>query len=141
MLAGCAAAVALSCSVRASEWTEDYAAAQAQAKKEHKLILLDFTGSDWCGWCKKIDRDVFSTPKFKEFADKNLVLVTVDFPHNRPISDAVKAQNKSLSDKYSVDGFPTLIVIDADGKTVFQQVGYEEGGPEAFLAKFPKSGS
>jgi len=138
LLAGCTAALLLLTAARAADWTEDYSSALTQARKEHKLLLLDFTGSDWCTWCKRIDAEVLSTQKFKDFADQKLVLVTVDFPRSHPQSDAVKAQNKGLQDKYGVEGYPTLIVLDPNEKLVFKQDGYEEGGPDAFIAKFPK---
>jgi len=139
ILTAVAAAFLLSAAARAAAWTEDYSKALETAKKEHKLLLLDFTGSDWCIWCKRIDADVFETQKFKDFADQKLVLVTVDFPRQAKQADDVKAQNKALNDKYGIEGFPTLIVLDGDEKVVFKQVGYEEGGPDAFIAKFPKA--
>jgi protein disulfide-isomerase len=123
---------------RAADWTDDYPAALAQAKKEHKMILLDFTGSDWCIWCKRTDNDVFETQKFKDFADKKLVLVTVDFPDQKVLKDSVKQQNDKLRDKYGVEGYPTLIVLDSNEKVVFVQEGYKEGGPDAFIGEFPK---
>ena len=141
LLAACAAALLIVSSARAAEWTEDYASAAATAKKEHKYLLLDFTGSDWCSWCKRIDKEVFATDSFKAFADKQLILVKVDFPRSVPQSDAVKAQTKNLSDAYGVEGYPTLVVLDADQKVVFKQDGYEPGGAEAFIAKFPKAKS
>ena len=85
-------------------WTEDYAKALEQAKTEHKKVLLDFTGSDWCGWCKKIDAEVFETQKFKDYAAKHLVLVKLDFPHSTPQSDEIKAQNKKLRAEHKVSG-------------------------------------
>jgi protein disulfide-isomerase len=135
----CSLAFALA--ARAAEWTEDYAAALAQAKREHKNLLLDFTGSDWCGWCKKIDTDVFAQPAFVAYANKNLVLVKLDFPRQRPMPDAVKQQNQSLKGKYNVGGFPTLILLDASETKLFEQVGYRPGGPEAFLAALAKGGT
>jgi protein disulfide-isomerase len=138
LLAG-AAALVLSAAARAADWTEDYPAALARARQEHKLLLLDFTGSDWCIWCKRIDAEILDTPKFKEFADKKLILVTLDFPRQKEQTDALKAQNKGLSDKYSVEGFPTLIVLDPDEKLVLKQEGYLEGGPDALIALFPKA--
>jgi uncharacterized protein YyaL (SSP411 family) len=138
LLAACAAALIAVSAARAADWTEDYAAAVAKAKKEHKLILLDFTGSDWCVWCQRTDKEVFETPKFKAFADKKLVLVKVDFPKARPIPDAVKAQNEKLQEKYGVEGLPMLIVLNPSEKVVFTQEGYKDGGPDAFLAQFPK---
>ncbi len=118
-----------------SEWLTDLAKAQAKAKAENKMVLMDFTGSDWCGWCIKFDKEVLSTDKFKEYADKNLVLVVVDFPAKKPISDAQKQANEGLGKKYGVDGYPTFVVLSKDGKEIGRQEGYAEGGPEAFIEK------
>jgi protein disulfide-isomerase len=139
ILAFSVAALAAASAARAAEWTDDYPAALAQAKKEHKLILLDFTGSDWCIWCKRTDEQVFVTQKFKDFAEQKLVLVTVDFPDSKVLKDSVKAQNEKLKAKYGIEGFPTLIVLDANEKVVFVQEGFKEGGPDAFIGEFPKS--
>ena len=141
ILLGCAAALVAVSMAHAADWTEDYASAVTQAKKENKMILLDFTGSDWCIWCKRTDAEVFSVQKFKDFADKKLVLVKVDFPNARQMPAAVKAQNEKLKDKFNIEGFPTLIVLDPSEKVVFTQVGYKEGGPDAFIAQFPKAGN
>jgi protein disulfide-isomerase len=141
MLAGCAAALLLASAAHAAEWTEDYAAAAAKAKKEHKMILLDFTGSDWCIWCQRTDAEVFSTREFKTFADKKLVLVKLDYPSLHPQPEVIKAQNAKMLDKYGVEGFPMLVVLDSHEKVVFSQVGYKPGGPEAFIAQFPHRGS
>jgi thioredoxin-related protein len=105
-------------------WKTDLPAAEAQAKKEGKLVLLDFTGSDWCGWCKKLDAEVFTKPEFEAYARKNLVLVEVDFPAQKPQSASLKAANAALGKKYQVDGYPTLILLTPDGKQVWNQVGY-----------------
>src|SRR3954468_8428901 len=86
-------------------WTDNLEAAKAQAKKENKKILLDFTGSDWCGWCKKLDSEVFSTSEFKDYAAKNLVLVEVDFPHGFKLPAETKKQNDALAAKYRIEGF------------------------------------
>jgi thiol-disulfide isomerase/thioredoxin len=137
LLAG-VAAVVLSASARAAEWTEDFAAALTRAKKENKLLLLDFTGSDWCSWCKKTDEEVLTTPKFLSFADKKLILVKVDFPRKRQLSPDLRLQNGDLKAKYAIQGYPTLIVLDPQERIVVRQDGYDEGGPDAFLAKFPK---
>ncbi|HEY4989455.1 MAG TPA: thioredoxin family protein [Opitutaceae bacterium] len=137
LIAGCFAALLVASAVHAAEWTEDYAAAAARAKKENKMLLLDFTGSDWCSWCHRTDKEVFDTQKFKDFADQNLILVKVDFPKSRPLSDEVKAQNAKLQEKYGVEGYPTLIVLSPDQKVVFKQDGYKEGGPDAFIGQFP----
>jgi|HubBroStandDraft_5_1064220.scaffolds.fasta_scaffold461982_1 thioredoxin-related protein len=138
-LLACSLAILLAASAaRAAEWTEDYAAAFVRAKKEHKLVLLDFTGSDWCIWCQRVDKEVFQTQKFKDFADKKLILVRLDFPQTKPQSEAIKAQNSALMEKYGIEAFPTLIVLSANEKVVFSQLGYKEGGPDAFIDKFPK---
>jgi protein disulfide-isomerase len=117
------------------EWLTDLSKAQAKAKAENKMVLMDFTGSDWCGWCIKFDKEVLSTDKFKEYADKNLVLVVVDFPNKKPQSDELKQANAALGKKYGVDGYPTFVVLSKDGKEIGRQVGYSEGGPEAFIDK------
>jgi protein disulfide-isomerase len=122
-----------------ASWTTSVPEAKAKAAKENKLVLLDFTGSDWCGWCKKLDAETFSQPEFGSYAKKNLVLVEVDFPHDKEQSDALKAANKALAQKYDVSGFPTLVVLKPDGKVVWKQVGYMQGGPSAMIAKLDEA--
>jgi uncharacterized protein YyaL (SSP411 family) len=141
MIAGCAAALVLASAAQAVEWTEDYAGAVAKARKEHKMILLDFTGSDWCVWCKRTDDEVFSTQKFKDFADQKLILVKLDFPRERPMPAEVKAQNEMLQKKYGIEGYPTLVVLSPMERVVFKQEGYKEGGPDAFIGEFPQPGN
>jgi thioredoxin-related protein len=114
-------------------WQTDYSAALAQAGKERKLVLLEFTGSDWCVWCMKLSKDIFSQAKFKEFAAKNLVLVELDFPARKALPDALKAQNDALASKFGVEGFPTLVLVDAAGKEVARHVGYLPGGPDSLI--------
>ena len=106
------------------QWLTDLPKAQAQAKKENKMVLLDFTGSDWCGWCIKLKKDVFSKPDFAKYAKDNLVLVEVDFPHGKQLPAAQKKANDELQKKYNVNGFPTIVVLDADGKTAATIEGY-----------------
>jgi len=119
-----------------ADWGTDYKAALAQAKSQNKLVLLDFTGSDWCGYCKLLDKEVLSQPSFKDFAGKNYIAVTLDYPHGTAQSDTVKQQNDALAKQYNIEGFPTLIVLDADGKEIGRQVGYQPGsGPDAVIAK------
>src|SRR5882757_526046 len=97
------------------QWLTDLPKAQAQAKAENKLVMLDFTGSDWCGWCIKLHREVFSKPEFAEYANKSLVLVEVDFPRTKKQSDALKKANQALQDKYKIEGYPTIIILDGAG--------------------------
>ena len=118
----------------ANGWGDDYKAALATAAKENKKVLLDFTGSDWCGWCIKLKKETFDQPAFKDYADKNLVLVEVDFPKGKSQTPAVKAQNNSLQQQYQVQGFPTLVVLDPQGKLIKQQSGYVPGGPAGFIS-------
>jgi len=121
-------------------WSTDLPKAQAQAKGDGKMVLMDFTGSDWCGWCVKFDKETLSTDKFADYAKAHLELVVVDFPNKKPQSDALKAANKALAAKYGVDGYPTFVVLNADGKEIGRQVGYAPGGPEAFIAKLESYG-
>ena len=121
--------------VEASGWTTDYKAALEQAKAGDRRVFLFFTGSDWCGWCIKFKKEVLDTNEFKGYADKNLVLVEVDFPNKKEQSEDLKKANKALKEKYSVSGYPTYVVLNGEGKEVGRQVGYAEGGPKAFIAK------
>jgi len=120
------------------DWSTDLSKALAQAKADKKMVLLDFTGSDWCGWCIKFDKEALSTDKFAAYAKTHLALVVVDFPNKKPQSDALKAANKALGEKYKVDGYPTFVVLNADGKEIGRQTGYAPGGPDAFIAKLEK---
>ena len=120
----------------AEVWTTDVPKAQAEARADKKLVMLDFTGSDWCGWCIKLHKEVFDTPEFAEYAKKNLVLVEVDFPHKKQPT-ALKKTNAALQAKYQVEGYPTIIVLNGDGKKV-GQLGYMKGGPKAFIAELEK---
>ncbi|MFD0893122.1 thioredoxin family protein [Luteolibacter ambystomatis] len=113
-------------------WTDNYEAAKAQAKKENKTILLDFTGSDWCGWCIKLDKEVFSQKAFKDYAKDKLILVEVDFPHDKRQSRKLKEQNQALAKEFGVKGYPTVILVDGDGKKV-GQTGYKEGGDASYV--------
>jgi protein disulfide-isomerase len=121
-----------------ANWLTDFDAAKAKAKSDHKLVLLDFTGSDWCGYCKRMQAEIFSKPQFQDYAAKNLVLVELDFPRAKPQSDAVKKQNMKLAGEYEIEGFPTLIILNPDGKRVANFVGYMEGGPDAIIAALEK---
>ena len=114
-------------------WTDDFEAAKKQAAAENKLLLVDFSGSDWCGWCKKLDREVFAKPEFLKGAKKDFVLVMVDSPSDKKLlSEKAAEQNPKLVKKYDVHGYPTVLIMDADG-TVLEQTGYRDGGPEKYL--------
>lgn len=138
LFAACAA-ITLTGSVAfaAEGWGDNYEKALAQAKADKKLLVLDFTGSDWCGWCIKLNKEVFSQPEFKEYAAKNLVLMEVDFPQTKQLSAEVKAQNDKLQKKYKIQGYPTIVVLNAEEKKV-GELGYQPGGPKAFTAELDK---
>ncbi len=118
------------------DWQSDLPKAQAQAKTEKKLVMLDFTGSDWCGWCIKLNKEVFSKPEFIEYAKKNLVAVEVDFPNKKKLSAAQKQANDALAKKYGIKGYPTIIVLDSEGKKV-GELGYKPN-PTLFIAELEK---
>jgi thioredoxin-related protein len=116
------------------EWKTDYAASLDEAKKEKKLVLLDFTGSDWCGYCQLLDKEVFTTPAFRSFARENFVCVTIDFPRTKTLPAETKSQNDTLHNKYSVNSFPSLIIVDPNGKELARFTGYNPGsGPEHII--------
>lgn len=115
----------------ADGWETDFKAAQAAAAKSGKPMLVNFTGSDWCGWCIKLDGEVFSKEEFKSWASENVVLVKLDFPRRTKQDTAIKKQNSALAQKYSVRGFPTVLFIDAKGKVIGKS-GYMKGGPSAW---------
>jgi protein disulfide-isomerase len=121
----------------AANWLTDLPKAQAQAKAENKTVLIDFTGSDWCGWCIRLKREVLSRPEFNAYAEKNLVLVEVDFPKRKAQEPALKKVNEALAAKYHVQGFPTLVALDAQGKEL-GRLGYDPGGPKPFLAQLAR---
>ena len=121
-----------------SDWLHDYSKAQEEAKTNHKLLFLNFTGSDWCGWCIKFDKDVFSQPKFKDYAHDNLVLVELDFPRRKSQPTEERKQNMQLAQKYEVLGFPTIVVLNSNGQKVWEFNGYFPGGPEAFIEQLQK---
>jgi len=126
-----------------SGWATDYKKAQEEAKTNHRLVFLNFTGSDWCGYCIQLDRAILSKPEFKDYAGKNLVLVEIDFPSRngarwKAQSLELKKQNMELAEKYQIEGFPTLVVLDGEGKTLWKYEGYYAGGLAAFLAELDR---
>ncbi len=118
-------------------WLDDLEKAKAQAKAENKKILLDFTGSDWCGWCKKLEAEVFSQQAWKDYAAKHLVLVELDFPRGFQLPPETKKQNDELAKKFAIHGYPTIIITSASGQKK-GELGYMPGGPEAFIKAVQK---
>jgi len=118
----------------AAEWSTDFEAGLKKARETHRSILLDFTGSDWCGWCMKLDREVLATPEFKRYADQHLVLVKIDFPMHKAQSDTEKARNEQLAARFQVQGYPTLVLLNPEAKPC-GTLGYMQGGPGAFIER------
>jgi thioredoxin-related protein len=117
-----------------AEWITDFEAAKQKAAAEGKDLLIDFSGSDWCYWCKKLDGEVFSKAEFINEAGRHYVFVMIDFPRDKSgQSSQLQAQNKQLAEQFKIQGYPTVILAKADG-TQYAQTGYQEGGPEAYLA-------
>src|SRR3954468_20930991 len=111
----------------AADWQTDYGKALEKAKAENKRVLLDFTGSDWCGPCIEFRKRVLSRPDFAAYAEKNLVLVEVDYPKRKQQSAGLKRQNEKLSAQYGIDekGFPTIVLLDSNGKVAREFTGYD----------------
>ena len=118
-------------------WLTNYDQALKQAAAEKKPVLIDFTGSDWCGWCMRLDKEVFSQQEFVDYAAANLVLLKLDFPQKKEQSAAEKAQNEKLAKKYQIEGFPTIIVLNPAGKQI-GELGYEKGGAAKWIASLEK---
>lgn len=118
-------------------WLTQYDSALAKAKAENKIVLMDFSGSDWCGWCKKLDREIFSTSEFADYADRKLVLLKVDFPKKARLSVEQEEHNQALAQKYNIEGFPTVILLDSS-ENMIGTLGYMEGGPKAFIAELER---
>lgn len=115
-------------------WTHDFEAAKATAQKEKKDLLLDFTGSDWCGWCIRLNEEVFSKDAFKNVVPNDFVLVELDYPKDESkLKPETKAQNAKLSEQFAIQGYPTIILADASGRP-YAKTGYQEGGPENYVA-------
>lgn len=113
-----AAIAALVAPAFAAEWISDFDAAKAQAAKDGKAILADFTGSDWCGWCIRLRQSVLDTPEFEAYAKDKFVLAEIDVPHAPKLSPEQLEKNKQLCMQYKVEAFPTLLVMDAQGRVM-----------------------
>jgi thioredoxin-related protein len=97
-------------------WLTDYKKALETARTEKKAVLMDFTGSDWCVWCRKLKKEVFDTPQFAQYAKTHLVLLEIDPPQSKPQSDELRKQNAELQQRFGIEGFPTFIILTPEGK-------------------------
>lgn len=119
--------------VATKEWDTDFQKALATAKASHRYLLLDFSGSDWCGWCMKLEEEVFSKKEFKKYADENLVCVLVDFPRRTALKKNLQEQNDALAQKFGIRSYPSVIILSPDGEKL-AQTGYQAGGAENYVA-------
>lgn len=121
-------------------WQTDVNKAIELSKKSKKPLLLFFTGSDWCGWCIRLQKEVLTTPEFVAWANDNVILVELDFPRRTAQAPELKKQNMELQQLFTVQGYPTVWfanVTNVGGKINFEQLGktgYVAGGPTAWLA-------
>ncbi len=120
------------------EWMTDFEAAKQKAAAENKDLLVNFTGSDWCSWCIKLVDEVFKHDAFKKGVADNFVLVELDFPQDKSkLDESTQKQNEMLQEKYSIQGFPTILLLDDQGRP-YAQTGYQAGGPEKYLVHLDK---
>lgn len=124
----------ISLSVHAEmKWVTSLPDALSQAQAEQKAVLVDFTGSDWCGWCISLRSEVFDRPEFARFAQENLIMVELDYPRSKPQSPELKSANEKLAQEFEVQGYPTVFILDATGKRLLQ-TGYQAGGASNYIA-------
>ena len=119
-------------------WTMDFDAAVKLAGEKKLPLILNFTGSDWCGWCKLMDKNVFAEEAWKTYAKEHVLLVTLDFPQDKSIvPEKYVARNKALQEKFGVRGYPTYVVLDNDGDTKLGQLGAgRDKTPSSFIEEF-----
>ncbi len=124
-----------------AKWYADYDEAAKVAKEQDKDMLVDFTGSDWCHWCKKLDEEVFSHESWQKGVADDYILVALDFPNDPELKAAVPnpERNKELVGEFGVGGYPTILLMNADGE-VYARTGYQPGGPEAYLKHMKEIG-
>ena len=124
--------LSLAPAARAAEgWVTNFEEAKAAAAKDSKDLLIDFTGSDWCGWCIKLQKEVFTLDAFKQESPKHFVMLELDFPQKKELPKELKEQNAKLQETYAIEGFPTILLTDAKGRP-YAKTGYMPGGPEAY---------
>jgi thioredoxin-related protein len=113
-------AALISLSASGAEWLTDYPTALARARQTGKMVLLDFTGSDWCGYCIQLKKNALSTAEFNSFADQKLVLLEVDFPRRKQLAPEQLKANEALARRFGIEGYPTLFLVNSEGKVLGQ---------------------
>jgi protein disulfide-isomerase len=113
------------------EYTNWEAAKKAAADKGHPIMMV-FSGSDWCGWCKKFEAEILTQPAFQDYAKDNMETFIADFPRNIQQSAELKQQNAALAREYGISGYPTVMIVNPDG-SVIKKTGYIQGGAENYV--------
>lgn len=135
-------AVVIGCSKGGSNdnlnWEENLETALQKANAENKAVLVNFTGSDWCVWCKRLSAEVFSKSEFEDYAEDNLILVKIDFPQNIEQSAETKLYNNQLAQKFGIQGYPTILLFNSTGNLVLT-TGYQPGGPVSYVEHLKNS--
>jgi protein disulfide-isomerase len=121
------------------DWPTSLPQALAKAKSDNKLVLVNFTGSDSCPGCIHLSKKVLLTKEFEDYADKNLELVVVDFPEGKKQPEELKNANVALAKEFGVVGYPTILLLDADGKVLNKDEGYAGAKPAEFIAGLEKA--
>ena len=116
----------------AGKWHTTWDAAASESRSSGKPILINFTGSDWCGWCVRLKKEVFDTDTFNSWASSKVVLLEIDFPRKKAQSASIKAANSALATKFGVAGYPSIFFSNAKGDKIGTRLGYMEGGPSAW---------
>ncbi|GAB4288969.1 MAG: hypothetical protein Kow0098_06610 [Ignavibacteriaceae bacterium] len=119
------------------DWYDRLEDAVEVAKSENKNILINFTGSDWCQWCKKLSAEVFTQKEFENYANDNLVLVKLDFPRSIEQTVETKMYNNSLAQRFGVRGFPTIVLLNRNGELI-GITGYQPGGAVNYINHLKK---
>jgi thioredoxin-related protein len=124
-----------------TEWLNDFDAAKQKANEQNKMILLNFSGSDWCAPCVLLKKEVFETAAFQDIASKDLVLLQADFPRQKKnkLPAHLTKHNEALAEKYNPNGkFPLTLLLNADGKVLQQWDGYVFGSQDKFLGELQR---
>lgn len=129
---GVSAFAALAFAAEPEGWSTDFEQAKKTAAEKKLPILMDFSGSDWCIWCKRLDSEVFSQKAFRDYAKDNLVLFLADFPIGAQQAEELHKQNLKLQSRYRVSSYPTVILVNAQGEET-ARTGYRKGGAEAYV--------
>ncbi len=120
------------------KWETDFDEAVQLAKQKNKKLLVLFTGSDWCYWCKKLEGEVFSKKEFITYASENFIAVKLDFPRRSTQTQAEKERNNALAQEYGIRGFPTVNIMNKDKQVLFQ-TGYQSGGSQNYINHLNKA--